>query len=80
MYLVFHRNSDNFKDVLLDPIIKKSIRTKISFSNHLILEFDTEKNTSYAIIKYGDDIIRMSDIIPDRTPIMNVDYIPDKKK
>ena len=77
-YIVLQRESNNFKDILSDAVLKKSIRTKLMLSNHLILEFDTEKDTAYAILKYGDDIVPVSSIIPDRTPVMNVDYFPKK--
>jgi len=78
-YIIIQRESNNFTDILSDPVLKKSIRTKISFSYHLILSFNTEKDKSYAILKYGDDIVTMSSISPDRTPIMNVDYVPNRK-
>ena len=80
MYLIFNRESNKFNDILSDPVIKKSIRTKMSFYQHLILELDSEKNTSYAVIKYGDDMTSMSNITPDRSPIPGRDYVPNRKK
>ena len=80
MYLIFNRESNKFNDILSDPVIKKSIRTKMSFYQHLILELDSEKNTSYAVIKYGDDMTSMSNITPDRSPISGIDYVPERKK
>ena len=79
-YVVLHRESNKFNDVLNDSVIKKSIRMKMKFKNHLILELDDDKNTSYLMLKYGDDVISMSHIIPDRTPIPNRDYVPERKK
>lgn len=78
-YTVFHRESNNFKDILSDTVIKKSIRMKMSFANHLIIQLADDKDTAYLMIKYGDDVIQMSHIIPDRTPIPNRDYIPKRK-
>lgn len=79
-YTVLHRENNNFKDILSDPVIKKAIRTKLSFDKFLILELDDEQNVSYLIIKYGDDVVSLSHIIPDRTPIPNKDYVPEGKK
>ena len=79
-YTVFYRESNNFKDILTDPVIKKAVRTRMSFRNHLILELVDDKSTSYLILKYGDDVKSLSNIIPDRTPIPNKDYIPERKE
>lgn len=79
-YIVLQRESNNFKDVLSDPIIKRSIRLKMSFNNHLILDFADDQTTSYFMIKYGDDVISMSHIVPDRSPVPNRDYVPECKK
>ena len=80
-YLIFRRESNDFRDILSDTGIKKEIRTKITFKNHLILELaeDEDKVHTYVILKYGDDIVRMSDIVPNRSPITGKDYIPKKK-
>lgn len=78
-YIVLKRDSNDFSDVLSDIGIKKQIRTKIQFTNHLILEL-TEDNDVYIILKYGDDIIKMTEISADRSPIPGKDYIPEKKK
>lgn len=79
-YTVFYRESNKFDDILSDPVIKKSIRFKMSFKDFLILKLDDDKNTSYMIIKYGDDVTSLGNFIPDRTPIPNKDYIPERKK
>jgi hypothetical protein len=83
-YYVFKRESNKFDDILKDVAVKPIIRYKIKFKYHLILGFadDDEKILSYMTIKYGDDMISFSDIVPDRTPIMGKDYTPirrDKK-
>jgi hypothetical protein len=79
-YIILQRESNNFKDVLSDPVIKRGIRLKMSFKNHLILDFSDDQTTSYFMLKYGDDVISMSHIVPDRTPIPNRDYVPERKK
>jgi hypothetical protein len=80
-YYWFHRDSTNFKDILSDVAIKPIIKHKFSFDKHLILGFldIDEKIMSYMTIKYGEDIIEPSHIVPDRTPIPDHDYIPTKK-
>lgn len=78
-YTVFKRESNNFTDILTDPVIKKSIRMKMKFTGYLILELADDKSVSYMMLKYGDDAISMSHIIPDRTPIPNKDYVPIRK-
>lgn len=78
-YIIFHRESNNFSDILSDKAIKNSIRLKMSFRKHLIVELADDKHTAYLMIKYGDDVVEMSHIIPDRTPIPNKDYVPERK-
>ena len=51
-YIVLQRESNKFTDVLTDPIIKRSIRLKMSFNNHLIIDFADDQTTSYFMIKY----------------------------
>lgn len=80
-YLMFKRESNDFADILSDKVIKKDIRTKIKFVNHLIISLTTDsKANAYAILKYGDDMINMTDICPDRSPIPGKDYQPERKK
>lgn len=83
-HIVFYREDSKFTDILMDPTIKKEYKTKILFTQHLILGFPEYKNSSaklvsYIMLKYGDDVKDFSHIVPDRTPIMNVDYLPKKK-
>lgn len=78
-YIVLYRESNKFKDVLSDSVIKKAIRLKMSFNKYLILGLADDKDTSYLILKYGDDVTSMSNIIPDRTPKPNIDYVPKRK-
>jgi len=79
-YIVLQRESNNFKDILNDSVIKRNIRLKMSFTNHLILDFADEQTASYFMLKYGDDVVSMSHIVPNRTPIPNKDYVPERKK
>lgn len=80
-YYWFHRESNDFKDILSDIAIKPVIKHKFSFAKHLILGFldSDEKIMSYMTIKFGDDMIEPSYIVPDRTPVSGRDYIPTKK-
>lgn len=79
-HLIFHRESNKFDDILSDPIIKKSIKVKISCYQYLILNLnDDTKMLSYAMLKYGDDVVSFDTIAPDRSPIPNKDYVPKRK-
>lgn len=77
-YIILHRESDDFADVLSDKVIKKSLRVKIKFKNYLIIELSDDKDMSYLILKYGDDVVKMSEIAPDRSPVPYKDYVPKK--
>jgi len=54
-YYTFYRESNNFDDILKDPILKKSIDEVIRWYQHLIIGFhETEKNnqnSSYIKLK-----------------------------
>lgn len=82
--IYFYRENNYFDDILKDPVIKKTVRTTLKLSNFLMLRFDeTEENEellSYINLKYGESIIDSTQIIPDRTPVMYKDYMPDRKK
>ena len=81
---LFYRESNDFTDILTDANIKKQIKCEMTFTNHLILGIaqnkETDKVTSYLMLKYGEDMIDFKHLIPDRTPIPLVDYVPEKKK
>lgn len=79
-YTVFHRESNDFTDILSDPVIKKALRLKIRFKCYLIVDLDTDKNVSYMMVKYGDDAISITHTIPDRSPIPFKDYVPERKR
>jgi hypothetical protein len=75
--IMFKRESNNFDDILSDPVLKKYLKFKIRFLQGLIIEVPEEsKVLSYIELKYGDDI--EDNVVPDRSPIMNVDYVPNK--
>lgn len=79
-HLIFYRESNKFDDILADPTIKKCAKTKISCYQHLILGLnDDKKIMSYAILKYGEDIISFDRIAPDRSPVPGKDYEPKRK-
>ena len=78
MYLLFNRESNDFKDILQDAKNNK-VRFKITFQKHLLLGFSDDKVTSLFTLRYGGDIIEFSHIVPDLTPIPGRDYEPEQK-
>lgn len=75
---IFKRESNSFDDILKDNSLKKAIRTKIKWRNHLIIEIEdnNQQLESYINLKFGDSIIDM--LSKDYSPIMGVDYAPKK--
>jgi len=82
--IYFYRKNDCFDDILQDKVLKKSVRTTLKLENYLMLDFDegeeNEKLMSYLNLKYGDAIVDSTQIIPDRSPVMYKDYVPEKKE
>ena len=82
-FLIFTRENSNFDDILKDLTLKKQYKTKIEYRENLILGFpendDFGKTLSYIMLKYGDDMKDFHSIVPDRTPIPNVDYVPVRR-
>ena len=82
-FLIFTRENSNFDDILKDLTLKKQYKTKIEYRENLILGFpendDFGKTLSYIMLKYGDDMKDFHNIVPDRTPIPNVDYVPVRR-
>jgi len=78
-YFTFTRESNKFDDILKDATIKKAIRMKILFRNHLIIGIDLGQGQteSYITLKYGEDL--NTDLIKDFSPIPNVEYVPQKR-
>lgn len=82
MIVYFKRSNNNFDDILNDSSLKKFIDYKITWSNHLLIKFTyvmPNEIKTYINIKYGDDIVDRTQIVPDRTPKMYVDYIPEPR-
>lgn len=78
---VFQRESNNFDDILKDKNIKKYIVEQYHFTNHLILRVqDTPEVLAYLLLVFGEELITMKSIVPDRSPIMDVDYVPKGRK
>lgn len=78
-YIVLYRESNKFNDVLTDTVLKKGIRMKMSLKHYLILTLANDKDAAYLMLRYGDDVISMSHVSPDRTPIPGKDYVPERK-
>jgi hypothetical protein len=82
-FLVFIREKNNFEDILKDISLKNKYKTKIEYDEHLILGFVEDdsfgKTLSYIMLKYGDDMKDFDNIVPDRSPIPNIDYVPVRK-
>lgn len=76
--LIFHRENNDFKDILTDVEIKPLIKTQIYWNQYLILGLSNEAIMSYVMLKYSDSVINFNDICPDRTPMPNLDYIPNR--
>lgn len=77
--IIFVRESNNFVDILSDDVLKKHLKYKIKFYKGLIIEVPEKSEVlSYIELKYGDDI--KNNIVPDRSPIMNVDYLPKRNR
>lgn len=78
---VFRRENDNFDDVLKDKNIKKYIVEQYELTNHLIIRVeDTPEALAYIMLMFGEELISLKDIVPDRTPVMDVDYTPNNRK
>jgi hypothetical protein len=79
-YFTFYRESDKFDDILTDTIIKRYIKLKLSWCQHLMIGFDDlEENhhLTYLALKYSDDMTTLD--ATDRTPVAGVDYMPKRK-
>ena len=77
-YYTFFRESNDFKDILTDPLIKKSIDTKLKWYQHLCIGIGSHNDQLQSLItlKYGDEMVK--DLVKDHSPIPGVDYIPKK--
>ncbi len=76
-FVTFVRESNDFSDILSDPVLKKHLKYKIRWKNSLRLCIPKGSETmSYLEIKYGEDIV--DKLVSDRSPIINVDYLPKR--
>lgn len=80
-YYTFYRESNSFDDILFDSSVKPLIKTKIRWSNYLMLGFsDVIKHQNifgYIVLKYGDSIVNPFE--KDFSPVPFKDYIPVQK-
>ena len=80
--IYFSRTNLDQNLILKDKIVKKHIRQKYIWLDHLIIVFKDETPediVSYIMLKYGDDVVDPSYIIKDRTPIAGIDYTIQRK-
>ena len=79
-YYTFYRENNDFKDILNDPFLKKSIDSITRWTQHLVIGLyetsKSEQNNSYITLKYGDEMVR--ELVKDFSPIPGIDYIPKK--
>ena len=79
-YYTFYRETNNFKDILNDPNIKKSIDQVITWYQYLTIGMHdagkSDQNSSYIALKYGDEM--KDGVIKDFSPLPGIDYIPKK--
>lgn len=77
---VFHRENNNFDDVLNDKVIKPAIRERYRFDEHLIIRVDDRPEVlAYLTLIFSEELMSMKDLVPDRTPKPYIDYAPKKK-
>lgn len=77
---IFKRENNNFDDVLKDKNIKKYIVENYKFAEHLIIRVeDTPEALTYITLMFSEELVSMQDLIPDRTPKPNIDYVPKRK-
>jgi hypothetical protein len=77
---IFKRENLNFDDVLKDKTIKSAIKQKYRFSDYLIIRVKEVPGVlAYITLMFSEELVSMYSIVPNRTPIPNVDYVPKKK-
>lgn len=77
----FYRQSNDFDDILKDRVFKKYIKTKLRWTDHLLIQLELESNHNilgYIVLKYGDDIVK--ELCKDFSPIPYVEYTPIRTK
>lgn len=77
---IFKRERNTFDDVLKDKNIKKYIIEKYKFAEHLIIRVeDTPEALAYITLMFSEELVSMHDLVPDRTPVPNKDYVPKRR-
>lgn len=79
---IFYRENNNFEDILHDSNMIKFFRTKIQWSNHLLISSTNMPDDipTYIMLKYGDNMIDANKIYLDRKPKPYIDYYPSNKR
>lgn len=79
-HYTFYRESDDFNDIINDITLKKKIRLKFRWYQHLTIGFNTIEDSieGYLMLKFGDDLRSLTE--KDYSPIPGVDYVPERKK
>jgi hypothetical protein len=80
-YFTFYRESNKFDDILDDASIKKYIKMKIKWNQHLLIgvsELHDSSAISVITLKYGDEMV--NNLTKDYTPEPGIDYKPEKDK
>jgi len=78
-YYTFHRENNDFSDILNDINVKRVIDTRVSWWQYLMIGIEEKNNSgtfSYITLKYGDEMV--SSVVRDFSPIPGVDYMPKK--
>lgn len=81
-YIYFNAEKLDHSEILKDPSLKSLIAVKITFKDSMIIglrEKAGDDITSYIMLKYGDYVKDMSNMCADRSPIIGIDYSPQKK-
>lgn len=77
---VFKRENNKFDDILKNKVIKPAIREKYKFSEHLIIRVEDKPEVlAYLTLMYSEELLNLKDLVPDRTPKPNIDYMPKRK-
>lgn len=76
-YITFYRENNNFNDIITDTELKRKIKEKTTWLQHLVIGIkDDDRVLSYITLKFGDSI--KTDVVKDFSPIPFVDYIPKR--
>ena len=78
-FYTFKRESNKFDDILADETLKRLIKVKIKWGQHLMIGLGhsvSESVIGYMVLKYGEDLT--NPINKDYTPVPNVDYTPKR--